>query len=157
MKKELNLKGRAYYQNLRTKFLLAAKDASLSGDRILSEYNLQIAEHYSRIISEKFSNFRDQRKVRDHVAQYSSEKIDKIEDKKVQEIPVDPPPVNETPETVIKLSKNRKFRAKSTEKINESVAPADRESVVPTNQEASDNTVVKRRRVPKKIKDELNA
>ncbi len=53
MKKEnLNIKGKAYYQNLKTRYLNAAKEAA--GDRILKEYNLQFAEHYSRLISEKF-------------------------------------------------------------------------------------------------------
>lgn len=55
MKKENlnnNIKGKAYYQGLKTRYLNAAKEAS--GDRVLKEYNLQFAEHYSRIISEKF-------------------------------------------------------------------------------------------------------
>lgn len=53
MKKEnLNIKGKAYYQNLKTRYLNAAKEAA--GDRVLKEYNLQFAEHYSRLISEKF-------------------------------------------------------------------------------------------------------
>ena len=47
-----NIKGKAYYQGLKTRYLNAAKEAS--GDRVLKEYNLQFAEHYSRIISEKF-------------------------------------------------------------------------------------------------------
>lgn len=54
MKKEcLNIKGKAYYQSMKMRYLNAAKEAS--GDRVLKEYNLQFAEHYSRIISEKFS------------------------------------------------------------------------------------------------------
>jgi len=54
MKKENlnNIKGKAYYQGLKARYLNAAKEAS--GDRVLKEYNLQFAEHYSRIISEKF-------------------------------------------------------------------------------------------------------
>ena len=56
MKKENinNIKGKAYYQRLRAKYLNLAKEASASGDRILSEYNLQFAEHYSRVMAEKF-------------------------------------------------------------------------------------------------------
>ncbi|MDR1234118.1 MAG: DUF4167 domain-containing protein [Holosporales bacterium] len=47
-------KSRVYYQNIKAKYVAAAHDASSAGDRISYEYNLQIAEHYSRIISEKF-------------------------------------------------------------------------------------------------------
>ena len=56
MKKENinNIKGKAYYQSLRAKYLNLAKEASASGDRVLSEYNLQFAEHYSRVMAEKF-------------------------------------------------------------------------------------------------------
>lgn len=59
MKKEnvnSNIKNRAYYQGLKTKYMNAAKEASSSGDRVLSEYNLQYAEHYTRIVNERFSN-----------------------------------------------------------------------------------------------------
>ncbi len=49
-----NGKNRAYYQALRARYLNLAKEASTSGDRILKEYNLQFAEHYGRILSEKF-------------------------------------------------------------------------------------------------------
>lgn len=54
MKKENlnNVKSKAYYQNLKVRYLNAARDAS--GDRVLREYNLQFAEHYSRLIEEKF-------------------------------------------------------------------------------------------------------
>ncbi|MDR2458790.1 MAG: DUF4167 domain-containing protein [Holosporales bacterium] len=52
MKKETP-KGVAYYQNLRTKYLNHAKEASASGDRVLYEYNLQFAEHYGRLIDAK--------------------------------------------------------------------------------------------------------
>lgn len=57
MKKEnVTIKGRAYYQGLKSKYLNLAKESSASGDRVLSEYNLQFAEHYGRIISERFSH-----------------------------------------------------------------------------------------------------
>ena len=40
MKKEnANIKGRAYYQSLKARYLNAAKEASSSGDWILKEYN----------------------------------------------------------------------------------------------------------------------
>ena len=55
MKKEnVIIKGRSYYQGLKSKYLNLAKEASASGDRILCEYNLQFAEHYGRVINEKF-------------------------------------------------------------------------------------------------------
>ena len=57
MKKDNNiLKNKAHYQNLRDKYLGSAKEAASSGDRVLAEYNLQHAEHYKRIIAEKFQN-----------------------------------------------------------------------------------------------------
>lgn len=55
VRKELaNIKGRAYYVAQRAKYLNYAKEAAATGDRVLNEYNLQYAEHFSRIISEKF-------------------------------------------------------------------------------------------------------
>lgn len=55
IRKEItNLKGKAYYVAQRAKYLNYAKEASATGDRVLSEYNLQYAEHFSRIITEKF-------------------------------------------------------------------------------------------------------
>jgi hypothetical protein len=77
MKKDLNIKGRAYYQNLRTKFLASAKEAASSGDRILSEYNLQIAEHYARIISERFGNQREPRQFQERIGQNTPDRGDK--------------------------------------------------------------------------------
>jgi len=56
MKKDNNIKNKANYQNLRDKYLNAAKDASASDDIVLVEHNLQHAEHYKRIISEHFTN-----------------------------------------------------------------------------------------------------
>ncbi|MDR0695770.1 MAG: DUF4167 domain-containing protein [Holosporales bacterium] len=54
MKKD-NGKGLAYYQNLKLKYLNNAKEAASLGDRVLSEYNLQFAEHYGRVISCKLN------------------------------------------------------------------------------------------------------
>ncbi len=55
VRKEINsVKGKAYYVAQRAKYLNYAKEASATGDRVLSEYNLQYAEHFSRIIAEKF-------------------------------------------------------------------------------------------------------
>lgn len=49
-----NNKGRGYYQGLYDRYIKAAGDASSSGDKILCEYNLQCAEHYMRVMNEKF-------------------------------------------------------------------------------------------------------
>ena len=55
VRKEINsVEGKAYYVAQRAKYLNYAKEASATGDRVLSEYNLQYAEHFSRIIAEKF-------------------------------------------------------------------------------------------------------
>lgn len=55
VRKELtNVKGKAYYVAQRAKYLNYAKEALAAGDRILNEYNMQYAEHFSRIIAEKF-------------------------------------------------------------------------------------------------------
>ncbi len=57
MKKENpNIKGRAHYQGLRMRYLNAAKDAQGAGDIILAEYNYQFAEHYGRVLAERFPN-----------------------------------------------------------------------------------------------------
>jgi hypothetical protein len=90
MKRDLNVKGRVYYQNLRAKFLASAKDAALSGDRILSEYNLQIAEHYARVIAERFGTNREVRPTPDHVRQSNpSPKIDEKNRTQNQEVPLE--------------------------------------------------------------------
>jgi hypothetical protein len=54
MKKE-NVRNKAYYQGLRLKYLNFAKEAVASDDRVLIEYNLQFAEHYGRVIAERFT------------------------------------------------------------------------------------------------------
>jgi hypothetical protein len=46
---------RGYYQNLYEKYTKAAKGNRLAGDVVMAEYNLQYAEHYMRLINEKFS------------------------------------------------------------------------------------------------------
>jgi hypothetical protein len=42
-----------------------ARDAQLSGDRVQSEYYLQFADHYFRVLSENRARFEDQRRQRD--------------------------------------------------------------------------------------------
>ncbi len=42
-----------------------ARDAQLAGDRVQSEYYLQFADHYFRVLSENRARFEDQRRQRD--------------------------------------------------------------------------------------------
>ena len=47
------------------KYKSLARDAQLAGDRVQTEYYLQYADHYFRILSENRSRFDDQRRPRD--------------------------------------------------------------------------------------------
>ena len=47
------------------KYKNMARDAQLGGDRVQSEYYLQYAEHYFRVLSENRARFEDQRRPRD--------------------------------------------------------------------------------------------
>jgi hypothetical protein len=46
------------------KYKSMARDAQLSGDRVQSEYYLQFADHYFRVLSESRARFDDQRRQR---------------------------------------------------------------------------------------------
>mgnify|MGYP002781203551 CR=1 FL=1 len=47
------------------KYKNMARDAQLAGDRVQTEYYLQFADHYFRVLSETRSRFEDQRRSRD--------------------------------------------------------------------------------------------
>jgi len=47
------------------KYKSMARDAQLAGDRVQTEYYLQYADHYFRVLSESRSRFEDQRRSRD--------------------------------------------------------------------------------------------
>ncbi len=47
-------KNRGYYQNICDKYMNAAKEYNVSGDKVMAEYNMQHAEHYLRLINERF-------------------------------------------------------------------------------------------------------
>jgi hypothetical protein len=47
------------------KYKNMARDAQLAGDRVQSEYYLQFADHYFRVLGESRSRFEDQRRQRD--------------------------------------------------------------------------------------------
>lgn len=48
------------------KYKSMARDAQLSGDRVQTEYYLQYAEHYFRVLSENRARFEEQRPRREH-------------------------------------------------------------------------------------------
>jgi hypothetical protein len=60
-----NGKNRSYYLNLKARYLNAAKEAQSSGESYLSEHNLQYAEHYTRVIAERFNNPIRKKKIGD--------------------------------------------------------------------------------------------
>lgn len=47
------------------KYKNLARDAQLSGDRVMTEYYLQFADHYFRIVAESRARFEEQRRQRD--------------------------------------------------------------------------------------------
>jgi hypothetical protein len=47
------------------KYKNLARDAQLAGDRVQTEYYLQYADHYFRVLSENRARFEDQRRQRD--------------------------------------------------------------------------------------------
>ena len=47
------------------KYKSLARDSQLAGDRVQSEYYLQFADHYFRVLSENRARFEDQRRQRD--------------------------------------------------------------------------------------------
>jgi len=48
------------------KYKSMARDSQLSGDRVQTEYYLQYADHYFRVLSESRARFEDQRPRREH-------------------------------------------------------------------------------------------
>ena len=107
-----NAKGRAYYQSLRTKYLNLAKEAATSGDRVLSEYNLQYAEHYGRILSEKFSQpaplQQNQQSQQMPKQKPQSQQIEKPQTE--QNEPVQPEKCNEQPQEKVVVKRKRVVR-----------------------------------------------
>ncbi|MDR0552971.1 MAG: DUF4167 domain-containing protein [Holosporales bacterium] len=49
-------KGRGHYQSLYDRHVSLAKEYLSSGDHVMYEYNMQHAEHYMRIMNERFPN-----------------------------------------------------------------------------------------------------
>src|SRR4051812_49622021 len=48
------------------KYKSMARDAQLAGDRVQTEYYLQYADHYFRVLSENRARFEEQRPRREH-------------------------------------------------------------------------------------------
>ena len=57
------------------KYKSMARDAQLGGDRVQTEYYLQFADHYFRVLSESRSRFDDQRRPRDDEDDDSDEEM----------------------------------------------------------------------------------
>jgi Domain of unknown function (DUF4167) len=57
------------------KYKSLARDAQLAGDRVQTEYYLQYADHYFRILSENRARFEDQRRQRDESDEEEGEEM----------------------------------------------------------------------------------
>jgi hypothetical protein len=78
---------------LHEKYKALARDAQLAGDRVMTEYYLQFADHYFRVLSEGRARFEEQRRSRDDQGrddyqQTGSDEQDDYDDE--DEIGVDP-------------------------------------------------------------------
>lgn len=58
-------RARGNANQLYEKYKTLARDAQMQGDRVMSEYYFQFADHYFRVLSETRSRFEDQRRPRD--------------------------------------------------------------------------------------------
>jgi hypothetical protein len=64
------------------KYKAMARDAQMSGDRVLTEYYLQFADHYHRVLNESRARFEEQRRYRDD---YSSDEDEDQEESAASE------------------------------------------------------------------------
>lgn len=62
-------RARGNAQQLHEKYKNLARDAQMAGDRVTTEYYLQFADHYFRVLSESRARFEDQRRPRDDAAE----------------------------------------------------------------------------------------
>ena len=63
---------------LHEKYKALARDAQLAGDRVQTEYYLQFADHYFRVLSEGRARFEEQRRSRDDFANDEDEDQDDV-------------------------------------------------------------------------------
>jgi hypothetical protein len=68
---------------LHEKYKAMARDAQLAGDRVQTEYYLQFADHYFRILNENRARFEEQRRQRDD---YSSDEDEGEDEAVAQEV-----------------------------------------------------------------------
>jgi hypothetical protein len=61
----LDSRARGNASQLHEKYKSLARDAQMQGDRVMTEYYLQFADHYFRVLSESRSRFEEQRPRRD--------------------------------------------------------------------------------------------
>ncbi|HYZ48364.1 MAG TPA: DUF4167 domain-containing protein [Sphingomonas sp.] len=60
-------RARGNAQQLHEKYKNLARDSQMAGDRVTTEYYLQFADHYFRVLNETRARFEDQRRQRDDV------------------------------------------------------------------------------------------
>jgi hypothetical protein len=58
-------RARGNAQQLHEKYKNLARDAQMAGDRVTTEYYLQFADHYFRVLNENRARFEDQRRQRE--------------------------------------------------------------------------------------------
>ena len=73
-------RARGNAQQLHEKYKNLARDAQMAGDRVTTEYYLQFADHYFRVLNETRARFEDQRRQRDETnAEEEFEDIDEFD------------------------------------------------------------------------------
>lgn len=72
-------RARGNAQQLHEKYKNLARDAQMAGDRVTTEYYLQFADHYFRVLNENRARFEDQRRQRDDSADEEFDDGDEFE------------------------------------------------------------------------------
>lgn len=66
-------RARGNANQLHEKYKTLARDAQTQGDRVMTEYYLQFADHYFRVLNESRSRFEDQRRPREDAEDFGDE------------------------------------------------------------------------------------
>lgn len=69
----LDNRARGNANQLHEKYKTLARDAQLQGDRVMTEYYLQFADHYFRVLGESRQRFEEQRRYRDDGGDYDED------------------------------------------------------------------------------------
>ncbi|MGS1016465.1 DUF4167 domain-containing protein [Allosphingosinicella humi] len=69
-------RSRGNASQLHEKYKALARDAQLAGDRVQTEYYLQFADHYFRVLNETRARFEEQRPRREDIHAYEDEESD---------------------------------------------------------------------------------